>query len=86
LFFRLLAALGLEVAELGESAFELAREALFVERDVAQGLGLVAELYCGGQVHAEVVLLAADVGLGTEGEDVGFDCGDAHYSPGGVGE
>jgi hypothetical protein len=64
----------LEVAELSDGPFELAREALGVEAEVSQGFGLVQETF--DEVPPGVV----------EGEEVGFERDDAIEAPGDVGQ
>jgi len=81
--------LRLELLEQGQGFFELAREALAVEAEGGESLGVGVEdvgdaqgfaHLVGGFVMPQILMDDAD------GEQIGFDRGDAVESPGGVGE
>ena len=67
----------------------LAPESLFVEGEIGEGFGLVAEFCGGGEGQAEVIVFGSAVATAfgrAEHLDVVLDGRDAHDAPSGIGE
>ncbi|MBZ5609419.1 MAG: hypothetical protein LAP38_14245 [Acidobacteriia bacterium] len=95
------AALGLDFAELFESAVELTGESRFVHAECGEGAGLLGEAFCESWGESELESEVEGIGIGgagggggrgvgvrveSGGEEGGFEGGDAIQAPGGGGE
>ncbi len=83
------AAIGLDLAELVERSFELAREAMLVRAEVRECAGVLAQGGGHGKRGVDFRMGRVDVVrllVDAEREQVGFEGGDAIEAPGSVGE
>ena len=82
-------AFGLEFLELAEGLFELPLETLLIDREIDEGLGVLAEDVRGGEGGVDLGVIGRDVGGGfhvAECEHAVFDGADAVEAPLGVDE
>ena len=88
-FFFFFAALGLNLAELLESSFELAGKAMFVAAEVGEGADLFADGSGHGQSGLDFRVSGGDIGrlfVDAESKKISFKSGDAIDAPGSIGE